>query len=114
MAKNRPRRVLVELTPAPDPEARLEVLEALLAGGGLPFSRRGETPVAGHKAVGEDGDEPLPWGVHDAAAHHPRRVASQSHAQEDAPAGRRRQNEARSRSSGPRCYAGVKSRPGRF
>ena len=80
MAKNRPRRVLVELTPAPDPEARLEVLEALLAGGGLPFSRRGETPVAGHKAVGEDGDEPLPGGVDDAAARHPHRVAPQAHA----------------------------------
>ena len=80
MAKNRPRRVLVELTPAPDPEARLEVLEALLAGGGLPFSRRGETPVAGHKAVGEDGDEPLPGGVDDAAAHHPGGVAAQAHA----------------------------------
>ena len=87
MGKNRPRRVVVEPAAPEDPAARLEVLEALLAGINLPFGRRGETPVAGHKAVGENGDEPLPGGVHHPAAHHPRRVASQSHAQESAPVG---------------------------
>ena len=80
MGKNRPRRVVVEPAAPEDPAARLEVLEALLAGVNLPFGRRGETPVAGHKAVGEHGDEPLPGGVDDAAAHHPGGVAAEAHA----------------------------------
>ena len=80
MGKNRPRRVVVEPAAPEDPAARLEVLEALLAGVNLPFGRRGETPVAGHKAVGENGDEPLPGGVDDAAAHHPGGVAAEAHA----------------------------------
>ena len=79
MGKNRPRRVVVEPAAPEDPAARLEVLEALLAGVNLPFGRRGETPVAGHKAVGEGGDEPLPGGVDDAAAHHPGGVAPKAH-----------------------------------
>ena len=79
MGKNRPRRVVVEPAAPEDPAARLEVLEALLAGINLPFGRRGETPVAGHKAVGENGDEPLPGGVDDAAAHHPGGVAAEAH-----------------------------------
>lgn len=85
MGKNRPRRVVVEPAAPEDPAARLEVLEALLAGVNLPFGRRGETPVAGHKAVGENGDEPLPGGVDDPAAHHPRRVAPKAHAHAWAP-----------------------------
>ena len=79
MGKNRPRRVVVEPAAPEDPAARLEVLEALLAGVNLPFGRRGETPVAGHKAVGENGDEPLPGGVDDAAANHPGGVAAEAH-----------------------------------
>ena len=79
MGKNRPRRVVLEPAAPEDPAARLEVLEALLAGVNLPFGRRGETPVAGHKAVGENGDEPLPGGVDDAAAHHPGGVAAEAH-----------------------------------
>ena len=81
MGKNRPRRVVVEPAAPEDPAARLEVLEALLAGVNLPFGRRGETPVAGHKAVGENGDEPLPGGVDDAAPHHTGRVAPEAHTQ---------------------------------
>lgn len=42
MGKNRPRRVVVEPAAPEDPAARLEVLEALLAGVNLPFGRRGE------------------------------------------------------------------------
>ena len=80
MGKNRPLRVAIELAAPPDRQARREVLEALLAGAALPFPRRGETPVAGHKAVGEHGDEPLPGGVDDAAAHHPGGVAAEAHA----------------------------------
>ena len=60
---------------------RREALEALLAGrGDLPFLRWRESPVAGHEVVGQNGDEPLPGGVDDPAAHHPGGIAAKAHA----------------------------------
>ena len=80
MGKNRPRRVVVEPAAPEDPAGRLEGVGGLLAGGDLPLRRGGGEPRAGHKAVGENGDEPLPGGVDDAAAHHPGGVAAEAHA----------------------------------
>ena len=52
MGKNRPRRVVVEPAAPEDPAARLEVLEALLAGVNLPFGRRGgKRPLQGTKLL---------------------------------------------------------------
>ena len=45
----------------------------------MPFPRRRQTAVAGDKIVGEDGQQPLPGGVDDPAAHHPRGVAAKAH-----------------------------------
>ena len=45
----------------------------------LPFVWWRESPVAGYKIIGNDGDEPFPWGVDDSAAHDPRRIAAESH-----------------------------------
>ena len=39
----------------------------------------GKAAVAGHKVVGQHGDEPLPRGVDDTAAHHPGGVAAKAH-----------------------------------
>ncbi len=40
----------------------------------------GKPAVAGHKVVGDDGDQPLPGGVDDPAAHDARGVAAEAHA----------------------------------
>ncbi len=81
MRSNHPRHVEIHLAVPADAAARREALEALLAGrGDLPFLRWGESPVAGHEVVGQNGDEPLPGGVDDPAAHHPGGIAAKAHA----------------------------------
>ena len=81
MRSNHPRHVEIRLAVPADAAARREALEALLAGrGDLPFLRWRESPVAGHEVVGQNGDEPLPGGVDDPAAHPPGGIAAKAHA----------------------------------
>ena len=44
------------------------------------IDQRGEPPIAGDKAVGQDGQQPFPRRINDAAAHHPGGIAAKPHA----------------------------------
>ena len=46
----------------------------------FPFVWWWKPSVAGHKIVGDHGNDPFPWGIDDAASYNTGRVASKSHA----------------------------------
>lgn len=80
MRSNHPRHVEIHLAVPADAAAGGRPGGPAGPGGRFALSPVAGIAVAGHEVVGQNGDEPLPGGVDDPAAHHPGGIAAKAHA----------------------------------